>query len=267
MSQTDEASVAAEPEHEVFTFLRIDRRLRTLSSTEKGYKVHTNTDLTGALDKLAGSPFTSFPLRSTTDHDDFRILIKGEEAGTWQHPDISVFQKHASPSQFGRGEETIMDPTYRRGTELKASDLSFLNSKKDAKEDLGKCIIERIQKDLAPAMFIGKKLQIKLYKLAIYGEGGHFDWHRDSTHSDAHHGTALFALNTEWEGGELMLRHQGVEAKLDMHPAPLDGYKDSLRPVVIAFYTDTEHKVMPVTQGRTTCAPVRRRSRRGGTSS
>ncbi|KAJ8586130.1 hypothetical protein M405DRAFT_772039, partial [Rhizopogon salebrosus TDB-379] len=126
-----------------------------------------------------------------------------------------------------------MDPTYRRGTELRASDLSFLNSKKDAKEDLGKCIIERIQKDLAPAMFIGKKLQIKLYKLAIYGEGGHFDWHRDSTHSDAHHGTALFALNTEWEGGELMLRHQG----------------DSLSPVVIAFYTDTEHKVMPVTKG------------------
>ncbi|KIK34124.1 hypothetical protein CY34DRAFT_68126, partial [Suillus luteus UH-Slu-Lm8-n1] len=67
------------------------------------------------------------------------------------------------------------------------------------------------------------------YKLAIYGEGGHFDWHRDSTHSDAHHGTVLVSLNTEWEGGNLLLRHQG--------------------PVVVAFYTDTEHKVMPVTKG------------------
>lgn len=97
-------------------------------------------------------------------------------------------------------------------------------------------------------MFVGKKLKIKLYKLAIYGEGGHFDWHRDSTHSDAHHGTVLCALNTEWEGGDLLLRHGGVETSIDMHPAPLHGCKDP-QPVIVAFYTDTEHKVMPVTKG------------------
>lgn len=95
------------------------------------------------------------------------------------------------------------------------------------------------------------KASLKLYKLAIYGEGGHFDWHRDSTHSDAHHGTVLVALNTEWEGGDLMLRHQGVETIVNMHPAASHSKKsgDELRPVVVAFYTDTEHKVMPVTQG------------------
>ncbi|KAG1738780.1 hypothetical protein EDB19DRAFT_1982378, partial [Suillus lakei] len=91
---------------------------------------------------------------------------------------------------------------------------------------------------------------LKLYKLAIYGEGGHFDWHRDSTHSDAHHGTVLVALNTEWEGGELMLRHQGVETSVNIHPTKYSTKSgDELRPVVVAFYTDTEHKVMPVTKG------------------
>ncbi|OAX36615.1 hypothetical protein K503DRAFT_647089, partial [Rhizopogon vinicolor AM-OR11-026] len=109
-------------------------------------------------------------------------------------------------SPFGRGEETVMDPSYRRGTELKADDISFSN-----KQDITKYL----EKELAPAMFVGKKLKIELYKLAIYEEGGHFDWHRDSTHSDAHHGTVFFALNTEWEGGELMLRHGGVEASID----------------------------------------------------
>ncbi|KAJ8595194.1 hypothetical protein M405DRAFT_695628, partial [Rhizopogon salebrosus TDB-379] len=142
------------------------------------------------------------------------------------------------PSSFGRGEETVMDTSYRRGAELKADDLGFLSSYN--------YIINCIAHELAPAMFVGKKIQIKLYKLAIYEEGGHFDWHRDSTHSDAHHGTVLFALNTEWEGGELMLRHGGAEASIDMHPATLHG---DLRPVIIAFYTDTEHKVMPVTKG------------------
>jgi hypothetical protein len=100
-------------------------------------------------------------------------------------------------------------------------------------------------------MFVGKNVTLKLYKLAIYGEGGHFDWHRDSTHSDAHHGTVLVALNTEWEGGDLMLRHQGVETIVNMHPTTSHSKKsgDELRPVVVAFYTDTEHKVMPVTKG------------------
>ncbi|KAG1735486.1 hypothetical protein EDD22DRAFT_787695, partial [Suillus occidentalis] len=100
-------------------------------------------------------------------------------------------------------------------------------------------------------MFVGKSVTLKLYKLAIYGEGGHFDWHRDSTHSDAHHGTVLVALNTDWEGGDLMLRHQGVETVVNMHPTISHSKKsgDQLQPVVVAFYTDTEHKVMPVTKG------------------
>jgi hypothetical protein len=46
-----------------------------------------------------------------------------------------------------------------------------------------------------------------------------------------------------------MLRHGGVEASVDMHPAPIQEDKLKFKPVVVAFYTDTEHKVMPVTKG------------------
>ncbi|KAG2339363.1 hypothetical protein BDR05DRAFT_939173, partial [Suillus weaverae] len=144
-------------------------------------------------------------------------------------PVVGVLQKHATPSPFGRGEETVMDPTYRHGAELKADELAF--SLQGDKKSQYEPFVSNIENELQTSMFVGKSVTLKLYKLATYGEGGHFDWHRDSTHSDAHHGTVLVALNTEWEGGELMLRHQG------------------LRPVVVAFYTDTEHKVMPVTKG------------------
>jgi len=237
MSKSDEIpSITAESEHEVSIFQRVSKHLGALPYTAEGYEVRTNTNLASALDKLAGSPFASMTSVASwaIDHP---ILIKGEEAGTWENPDVALFQKHATPSPFGRGEETVMDPSYRRGTELKAGDVSFSSS-----------FTKYLEDELAPVMFIGKKLKITLYKLAVYEEGGHFDWHRDSTHSDAHHGTVLFALNTEWEGGELMLRHGGVEASVDMHPAPIQD-KLKLKPVVVAFYTDTEHKVMPVTKG------------------
>ncbi|KAG1857494.1 hypothetical protein F4604DRAFT_1589894, partial [Suillus subluteus] len=159
-------------------------------------------------------------------------------------PSVEVLQSHATPSPFGRGEETVMDQTYRHGTELKADELAF-SLQEDTKFEYEK-FVRHVQDELQTSMFVGKIVSLKLYKLAVYGEGGHFDWHRDSTHSDAHHGTVLVALNTEWEGGELMLRHQGVETIVNLHPKKSG---DEIRPVVVAFYTDIEHKVMPVTKG------------------
>ncbi|KAG2357222.1 hypothetical protein BDR07DRAFT_1339074 [Suillus spraguei] len=136
-----------------------------------------------------------------------------------------------------------MDPAYRHGTELKANELTFCVKENRELRSYLKHFKSHVQNELRKSMFVGKIVTLKLYKLAIYGEGGHFDWHRDSTHNNAHHGTVLVALNTEWEGGELMLRHQGVETIVDMHPQKSS---NELWPVVVAFYTDTEHKVMPV---------------------
>ncbi|OJA11416.1 hypothetical protein AZE42_05746 [Rhizopogon vesiculosus] len=230
---------SSEPENEISIFKRVRKRLEGLSDN-LGYKVQTNTKLARALDQFAGSPFAS-SVYNWSEEWNFPIRVKGEEAGTWMNPDISVFQKHATPSPFGRGDETVIDPSYRNGTELKANELTF-------GEEEHRYIASFMRGTLTSTMFVGKRLQVKLYKLAIYGEGGHFNWHRDSTHSDAHHGTALLALNTEWEGGDFMLRHGGVEVSVDIHPTRTSGSRD-LRPVIVAFYTDMEHKVMPVTKG------------------
>ncbi|OAX33689.1 hypothetical protein K503DRAFT_504053 [Rhizopogon vinicolor AM-OR11-026] len=259
---TEHSSSTPESEHhdELPISKHVSKRLEALPYIENGYEVYTSTNLAGALDKLASSPFVSFNVPGTRWDWDFpiRVNLKGQEssiyriacritgraeareAGTWMNPDVSVFKKHATPSPFGgRVEETNMDPYY---SQLKPDDLIFSLPYASVIQDI-KC-------DVVAAMFIGKEVQIKLHKLAIIGEGGHFDLHRDSTHSDAHHGIVLFALNTEWEGGDLMLRRGDVEVKLDIHPTTIRTSSDNkLKPVVVAFYADTEYKVMPVTKG------------------
>ncbi|OAX33687.1 hypothetical protein K503DRAFT_504045 [Rhizopogon vinicolor AM-OR11-026] len=237
MSQTA-ASQSSDSEHDLSLFKRVHERILSLPQEKEGYKVQTNTKLAHALDKLAGSPFASFTLDPRSKWN-FSIKVKGEEAGTLMNPDVSVLQKHATPSPFGRGKETTIDPSYRNGTELKARELKLSAAEHQR-------VLDHIYQNLTSAMFVGKDLKIKLYKLVIYEAGGHFNWHRDSTHSDAHHGTVLLALNTEWEGGDFMLRHGGVEVNVDMHPTAI---QNKSRPIVAAFYTDTEHKVMPVTNG------------------
>lgn len=114
MSQTNESS---EPENELCIFRRVSDRLGTIQHTEQGYKVHTNTNLASALDKLAGSPFASFILDSWANNHP--ILVKGEDAGTWRNPDVGVYQKHATPSPFGRGEETVRTRLTGVGRSLK----------------------------------------------------------------------------------------------------------------------------------------------------
>ena len=96
------------------------------------------------------------------------------------------------------------------------------------------------------AMFSGRKVDAKLYKLAVYEAGGYFasDWHMDSTHSNKHHATMLVALSTFWEGGDLILRRNGIETHMDLRPQNAPGRWVNLQ--AVAFFTDTEHRVEPV---------------------
>ncbi|KAK0429862.1 hypothetical protein EV421DRAFT_1744933, partial [Armillaria borealis] len=105
---------------------------------------------------------------------------------------------------------------------------------------------------LEGTLFVGKEVEVKLYKHALYDKGGHFDWHRDSTHGDDHNGTALVALNTAWKGGALHLRHGGEATVVDLQPKvkKADGKpQPKVHLKAVAFYTDVEHKVEPVTEG------------------
>jgi hypothetical protein len=143
--------------------------------------------------------------------------------------------KKSTPSAFGRGEKTVMDEGYHSGREIHAADIQMAPGEKWVPGP-GQ-FLRSIETNVSTTMFAGRKAVPKLYKLAIYKEGGHFDWHMDSTHSDQHHATVLVALNTSWTGGDLLLRHNGVETRVDMKPKAAEkGSKTELQ--AVAFYTD-----------------------------
>ncbi|KAJ7684543.1 hypothetical protein DFH06DRAFT_10104 [Mycena polygramma] len=210
-----------------------------LSSVSEKIDVQTKSPFSKKLDKLSAVLSTTFPLHSASTS----ITIHGEDAGTFVEPNVELFLSKSKPSPFGKGEETVLDPTYRNGREIVAADIELGNFSE-------KSISEEIRRALFPGE--SREVSLKLYKLAIYEKGGHFDWHRDTTHSDDHHATVLIALNTSWTGGDLKLRREDVTVSPDMHPEIGKGYGGAMvcySLQLVTFYTDIEHMVEPVTEG------------------
>jgi len=222
-------------EHELLIFQRINKALKGMKAND-GMQVKYTEPLAEALGQLGCFPYVEVSCDSY--RIDCKLSIVGEPAGTFERPDVDLILQKSTASSFGKGETTVLDPSYRNGKEIPAQNMEidgtrhFLNASED---------------DIATTMFVGKTVKLKLYKLAVYQDGGHFDWHMDITHSDRHHATFLLALNTSWEGGELKLRRNGVETSVGMHPKTDRDGGVSLQ--AVAFYTDTEHKVEPVTKG------------------
>jgi hypothetical protein len=86
-----------------------------------------------------------------------------------------------------------------------------------------------------------------LFGSHISGKGAFFKPHKDTPHSGSMFGSLVIVFPTKHEGGALMLRHGGGEWTFDsatMVQTPID-------PSVayIAFYSDVEHEVTPVTSG------------------
>ncbi|KAK0222393.1 hypothetical protein IW262DRAFT_1232288, partial [Armillaria fumosa] len=161
--------------------------------------------------------------------------------------DINSLRSKSTPSSFGKGNQTVTDPTYRNGHEIKADDIKCPPGDPYQLFDR---IRSNLKVTLGSTLFVGKEIDVRLYKLALYDKGGHFDWHRDSTHGDDHHGTVLVALNTSWKGGALHLRHGGEETVVNLHPEVEEvGVDQEIHLKAVAFYTDVEHKIEPVTEG------------------
>ncbi|KZV98858.1 hypothetical protein EXIGLDRAFT_274499 [Exidia glandulosa HHB12029] len=100
-----------------------------------------------------------------------------------------------------------------------------------------------LAKNVQKRLFPGRPVTLRFYKLALYESGGHFEFHRDSTHADSHHGTLLVACGvkdsqTYYDGGHLILSADGAEDVFELGPGD-----------AVAFYTDVQHAVSPVTRG------------------
>jgi hypothetical protein len=226
-------------EHEILIYARVSGKLDELVEDGIPFPMEMNSTLSEALDNMSCIPFIRFPVISSYNAlaRDCAFTVAGAPAGTLGQPNIDLILQNSTPSPFGRGSENVMDPSYRSGREIPAADIGF-----DKNTVLGD-----VREDVKAGMFPGRKVEVKLYKLAIYEPGGHFDWHMDSTHSDEHHATLLVALNTSWKGGDLVLRRNDIETHINLQPQ----FDEKGEPILqaVAFFTDTEHRVEPVTEG------------------
>jgi hypothetical protein len=107
-----------------------------------------------------------------------------------------------------------------------------------------KRIAERVREDLG----IEGRISLHLYKLLLYGKGGHFRAHRDTEKLGAMIGSLIVALPSAHQGGVLLIRHDSRKVEID--------FSDEVHSrefQYAAFFADCEHEVQPVLSGWRCC--------------
>lgn len=151
-----------------------------------------------------------------------------------------INKAHRAP--FGKGTETILDDKVRSGWEIDTADLTFT-----AKGWNGflKKVLDQVKPDLGIEDYT---ITVSLYKMLIYEEGDFFLPHKDTEKEKGMFGTLLIALPSKHSGGELMVRFDGTEKRLDFSSGA-----GHFKMPYAAFYADCEHEVKPVTSGYRIC--------------
>ncbi|CAH0390456.1 unnamed protein product [Bemisia tabaci] len=145
----------------------------------------------------------------------------------------------ASPSPFGRGEETIVDNSVRKCWELNPTQFSLENP---AWDQALKVILDSVSKGLGISKG-AEKISAELYKLLLYESGAFFKAHTDSEKGLGMFATLVVCLPSSHEGGRLVLTHDNE--KYEFETALSSKFSTSYA----AWYADIRHEVLPVTSG------------------
>ena len=172
-----------------------------------------------------------------------RIVVR--TAGVLSFPvpsgQVEAIISQCERAPYGRGRETILDTTVRNVWQLAPSRL-----------DIGgkswPDTFERILSVCAEGLgCTSASVSAEIYKLLVYDEGAFFKAHRDTEKTEGMFGTLLIVLPSPHTGGELVVRHAGREAIVDLSGDEVAELKFA------AFYADCEHEVLPVTRGNRVC--------------
>ncbi|EGZ25586.1 hypothetical protein PHYSODRAFT_257845 [Phytophthora sojae] len=144
-------------------------------------------------------------------------------------------------SPFGHNLETKMDEAVRQSWQLVPSQVRFENMTwQGGMEKLCQLIADRLGYRDIP-------LQCVLYKLLVYGEGGHFVKHQDTEKEDGMIVTLVVQLPSSHEGGDLVV-YRGGEVRHRHDFGKADGTAAFL-PHYAVHYADAEHALEKVTKG------------------
>lgn len=152
-------------------------------------------------------------------------------------------KKHCEQAPYGKGEETLVDPSVRRVWRMKPERFTVTNP------DWQPFLHETVRKVQQELGLEKQKLESHLYDLLLYEKGSFFLPHRDGEKLDRMVATLVIVLPSSFEGGELVVRHDGQEQTIDFH----SGENTLYRIHFVAFYADCEHEVRPLRAGHRLC--------------
>ncbi|MGF6884461.1 hypothetical protein ABIA39_005696 [Nocardia sp. GAS34] len=182
-------------------------------------------------------PPGSFTARRTASAADLAIEVEG--IGPLRFP-VALTQalelrRIARPARYGLGEQTLLDPGVRDTGEIP---LELVTVDQDRWRHRLAPILDALRFDLG--LPPDCELSAELHSMLVYGPRQFFRRHRDSEKSDGMIATLVVTLPSFFEGGELVVEHRGERVVDHGSPGEIG---------LVAFYTDCEHEVLPVTLG------------------
>ncbi len=142
----------------------------------------------------------------------------------------------AEQAPYGRGPDTLVDTQVRRTWQIEEARVHL--------EGVGWTqTLTNIVTWSAASLGVTGRVAAELYKLLIYDEGSFFVSHRDTEKAPGMFATLVIVLPSIYEGGELIVRHQDREERLDL------SCEDPSQVAFAAFYADCMHEVRPITAG------------------
>ncbi|KAJ5926048.1 hypothetical protein N7516_007821 [Penicillium verrucosum] len=149
------------------------------------------------------------------------------------------------PASFGKGQEEVLDPRYRKARKLEPR--HFFTSFHPS--DFG--ILQNVEQILLPNFntlsqnaLPFRKLSAELYKLNVYsGPSGLFRQHVDTPRSQSQIGSLVVCLPSPFKGGNLVVQHEGKQVAFDWSHQSASAIQWA------AFYSDCEHQIETVTEG------------------
>jgi 2OG-Fe(II) oxygenase superfamily len=143
----------------------------------------------------------------------------------------------------GQGIKTVVDTNVRRVWRMGPDRFSLTNP------DWAAFVDETIAKVREGLGLQDQELEGHLYDLLLYEPGSFFLPHRDSEKHDRMVATLVIVFPSSYEGGEIVVRHEGHELTIDFGGDP----DSKFRIHFAAFYADCEHEVRPLKNGYRLC--------------
>ncbi|KIY63509.1 hypothetical protein CYLTODRAFT_359861 [Cylindrobasidium torrendii FP15055 ss-10] len=145
---------------------------------------------------------------------------------------------------FGRGNETVMDESYRKALKLELAQFSL------PFELIETGIVNKIQHELVDSPDATQRsIRTELYKLNIYDKGSFFKAHKDTPRDVTMFGSLVIIFPTTHEGGNLVLSQKDEQWTFDAPTMLKTSTPEAPSIAWVAFYSNVTHEVLPVTSG------------------